>query len=259
MSIHHEPMKCLAKGIQLARSDDVDSLRYACLQLRMAIEHLFYELIPLYKDELPTEVFDQWQPQRILDAVIECNPDATQDLQIAIQAGEIETFLNLGTQTAVTKKMLRAHYQRLGSFLHAPQYGKPLQFDKLRSAVDEAAKDLERFRSDRIMGNIAAYIAFHCERCNHPFKRRSQAIPENKRVRCLNGKCAALHRLELNADGSFQVELATRGFRCMHCDAENTIDEPDCRHGHRVDCISCGKTHEVSEIVTIRLLDPAAS
>lgn len=45
----------------------------------MGIEWLFYELIPLYRDELRDDITGRWRPQEIIDALFECDPSADQD------------------------------------------------------------------------------------------------------------------------------------------------------------------------------------
>jgi DNA-directed RNA polymerase subunit RPC12/RpoP len=239
MSIHAAAMRCLDKAILLAQSADEDSLRYACLQLRMSIEHLFYQLLPSYREELPTDVFDQWQPRQILDAVIDCDPDATEDRQVWIQVTPDKPVTDLGKQTAVTKKLLRDHYHRLGSFMHAPLHGKPLVLDKLRATVADAINAVESYRGDRIIANMGSYIRFPCVRCNHPFKRRASAIPPDMKVRCLNSKCAAIHQLELNPDGSYRFMIPVVQGPCPSCGAEMTLDETDYRAGHEWQCPGC--------------------
>jgi hypothetical protein len=48
--MHDKTISCVAKAEALIAEGDADSVRYACLELRMGIEHLFYDLIPLYAD-----------------------------------------------------------------------------------------------------------------------------------------------------------------------------------------------------------------
>ena len=73
---HAETQSCLQKAESLIEIGDADSFRYASLQLRMGIEYLFYELIPLYRDELPDDILTKWQPKDVLDAVLACDPSA---------------------------------------------------------------------------------------------------------------------------------------------------------------------------------------
>lgn len=71
--------KCVEKAeALLAESYDADSLAFATLHLRMGVEYLFYELRNLYKHELPP-ITSKWQPQRVIEEVLTCDPDAHKD------------------------------------------------------------------------------------------------------------------------------------------------------------------------------------
>jgi len=74
MSIHHNSVKHLEKAKTLAGTGDYDSLRYAALELRYAIECIFYELLPLYQEELPSDIIEKWKLQEIIDVIIDCDP-----------------------------------------------------------------------------------------------------------------------------------------------------------------------------------------
>jgi hypothetical protein len=115
--VHTKTVTCLQKTEALIANPSDDTLRYATLQLRMGIEFLFYELIPLYKEELPDDIATtKWRPNEIIDALLECNPDADQDARIAIipsQSGaEANTPAIVKDAKAPNKRLLR---QRLPS------------------------------------------------------------------------------------------------------------------------------------------------
>ena len=81
MSIHHRAMAHLEKAKALITQDDEDSLRYAALEIRYCIEYLFYELIPLYKEELPDDVMTGkvWKPGDIIAMISEIDPGVFHD------------------------------------------------------------------------------------------------------------------------------------------------------------------------------------
>lgn len=249
-SIHTEAMSCLDKAIQLAASRQPDDLRYACLQLRMSIEHLFYELLPHYKAELPTAVFDTWQPKQILDALIECNPDVTSDASLAIRDAEGKAVLFTGAQTAVSKKLLKENYHRLGAFLHAPMYGKGLILSDLVAAVEKAIRALESYRADGVILNHGKYVEVKCCACGHPYKRKVQTIPEDRRVRCLNSKCNALIRLNV-VGGNIVPELAQVLFTCPACAGSYDVSETECRAGNAFACKLCNAQVIVREVLVL--------
>src|SRR5262245_53469429 len=122
---HALTIACVEKAEKMLRNDDLDSFRYASLQLRMAIEYLFYELVPLYKDELPADILTTtWKPQQILAAILECDPDANKDTRMVFapsgMLGNPDAPHLVLESKAPTKALLSAHWHRLGSYLHAP-------------------------------------------------------------------------------------------------------------------------------------------
>lgn len=66
--------KFLTEAERLAEQGDSSSLRYACLQLRMCIERIFYRLLPLYAEFLPDRVQREWRPKPLMDAIIASDP-----------------------------------------------------------------------------------------------------------------------------------------------------------------------------------------
>jgi hypothetical protein len=68
----------------LITAGDEASLRYAALEIRMAIELMFYKLLSSYKEELPDDLLKHWQPKKIIDALIDCDPDIEHDYSLTI-------------------------------------------------------------------------------------------------------------------------------------------------------------------------------
>src|SRR5687768_15974814 len=83
-SMHENARRALEKAKKLIGAADSDSLRYASLELRTAIEHLFYELMPLYEEELPSDIVREWRPVQIIDALVDCDPLVGQDTRICV-------------------------------------------------------------------------------------------------------------------------------------------------------------------------------
>jgi hypothetical protein len=55
--------------------EDLPSLRYACLELRMSIEALVYDMIRLYYDELSADILAKWTPKAVMTELAESVPD----------------------------------------------------------------------------------------------------------------------------------------------------------------------------------------
>lgn len=123
MSIHHKAMEYLDKSKRLIDSGDDDNLRYAALDIRYCLEHLFYSLIPQYKDELPDDVVEGnvWRPGEIIDMIADINPTVAHDSEIRIglqpAPGVAPTQMYvLGRQSGIGKDLVRKVYHKLGFY-----------------------------------------------------------------------------------------------------------------------------------------------
>ena len=76
MSIHYEAMDHLDKAKALIAAGGDDNLRYAALEMRYCIEHLFYKVVPQYRDELPDDVLsgNVWKPGDIINMIADIDP-----------------------------------------------------------------------------------------------------------------------------------------------------------------------------------------
>mgnify|MGYP001559530754 FL=1 len=59
--LHRDSMIHVTLARKLMTDGDMARLRYATLVIRMAIERLFYRLLPSYREELPDDLLKHWQ------------------------------------------------------------------------------------------------------------------------------------------------------------------------------------------------------
>lgn len=78
-----------------------EQLRYAALELRLAMEALTYDRAQAYRKEPPLDAFAKGQPQKLMDALLEIDRTAgsTYTLRMGEQSapGAPETMETLGT------------------------------------------------------------------------------------------------------------------------------------------------------------------
>ncbi|HUY90517.1 MAG TPA: hypothetical protein VMV10_17400, partial [Pirellulales bacterium] len=120
--IHQNTKLCVDKAEALIEKGDEDRLRYACLELRMAIEHLFYDLLPRYADEVPTDMARRWQPQKVIEVLTDCDPFVQNDCKIAFGSHQSGAAVVLESK-GVSKSLIKSYWHKLGSFLHASMTG----------------------------------------------------------------------------------------------------------------------------------------
>lgn len=92
---HQEALERLDKAEAWLKSDDPDALRYAALDLRMAIEHWFYDIRASYIAWIPEEIVRKWQPHQIMKAILEVDPSALTDKRLAIGAEGTDDYPSL--------------------------------------------------------------------------------------------------------------------------------------------------------------------
>src|SRR5947207_2664742 len=119
-------MKHLDKAKLLLAEGGDDNLRYAALEMRYCIEHLFYKVIPQYKDELPDDVLkgDVWKPGDIVSMIADIDPGVAHDrrLRMGIEVSPgvpAPNMSDMGGQTGLRKDLAKRLWNGLGFYLHA--------------------------------------------------------------------------------------------------------------------------------------------
>lgn len=107
------------------KSGNDSFLKYAALELRMAMEAITYDRAVAFKEEFPEEEYNTWQPKKVMGVLLEIEPTADMDSTISFglqeEYGVPAKEMNLlGTETILNMKTLKCHYDALGSFLHIP-------------------------------------------------------------------------------------------------------------------------------------------
>lgn len=238
--MHRASMACADKAEALIAKGDDDSLRYACLELRMAIEHLFYDMIPSYADEVPNDLIRQWQPKEVIHALLDCDPRVDHDgsLEMADKQGkQIAAFEYHG----VKKRLIGDYWHKLGSYLHAsmteitPDWTKAVPF--LRKAIS-AVRD---YGHERALVKQGEYLRFDCT-CGRTIKRNIEAIKIKPRIVCPDVRCGQIWK-PVDADYK-RVGVVTTWFACGKCEAVNHIEERHKADGKLLACKSCGAKYK---------------
>lgn len=246
---HYETSQCVEKASSLLANDDLDSLRYASLQLRMGIEYLFYELIPLYKDELPDDITTaNWQPQKIFDEILECNPGAGHDGRYAFgpSGTRPEDGGWVGYESkAPNKKLLKDHYHRLGKYLHAPVDMKNPSSEKWKTDLEKAIDCLRQYKLGQVLSNIRPLVEITC-RCGRTIKRNKYGVEASGVMRCPDPGCKIIYDVKFVED-RMDFYVRESSYYCPYCEQRNFF--PTCRavKGSKLECGNCKKGVELQE------------
>ena len=118
--LHHSAAK------RLLQKQEVRYVRYACLELRLAIEALVFELLEVYLSEVSNSVMKKWTPRKIMDELLRATGDVDSSITIHVAvdpAGDDEdedNWMFAGTEYRFTAKWADKAHNALSNFLHIP-------------------------------------------------------------------------------------------------------------------------------------------
>jgi hypothetical protein len=209
----------------------------------MGIEHLFYELIPLYREELGDDILTaNWQPQRIFDEILECNPDADKDARYIFGPSgtqpDGEGWIGVDSK-APSKKLLKDHYHRLGRYLHTPIDRVYPPLDKWRNDLEKAASCLRNFAIGQVLCNVRPLVEIQCE-CGRTIKRNKYGVKASGVMRCPDPKCKTIYDVAL-VDDKIEHKRREMGYICPYCEAENHVSTSLVVDGAKFSCGYCKK------------------
>ena len=232
MSIYRtECRKSLKRARSILDDGSDEELRYAVLELRMAMEALTYDRIKAYKDEIPPDEYATWQPIKILDLLLEIDPTADKEVTISVGIEEEygktpEKMETLGTDQPLSLSMLKKHYNALGSYLHIPTIKQFLEGNvhiplKIRERCEQIAGLIENSLNSGVFNvTLGDHAQTDCKRCGKSIRKRIPPGTTEKSVVCLN--CSAPYTLKDVGKGKVQW-IPTQDE--VHCPTEDCKGE----------------------------------
>jgi hypothetical protein len=229
------------------------NIRYAALEIRMALECFVYKIANQYETELPHEKLNTWQPRKLLKLIIEYDPAADQDRCMHMGTGEFdqngeEEFIDLGTERRVSLSEIKRHYDALGSLLHTQRSSDNTHEIELRRRkhCDDALAIVERVLTSKIF-DIDQKIATHskCLRCEMPVVQRVAAmkVGEIRLAECI--KCHAQYDVEMRSENAFRWSDRRRDIPCLECQTPNKFWPDEIHPSAHLKCAACGAKAEV--------------
>lgn len=245
---------------EFAAMDEGRGLRAACLELRMAIEALAYDLLQTYNAEVGETAMDKWQPRRVIDELLYVDPNADKTSHIAFGVEEeygkpAKEMRSLGTDNRFTVKWANKAHHSLGSYLHEPtiaqhKSGKAGQDQKIKKKVEEVLAELEPILASPIWGsNFGVFVTFDCA-CGFKLKRKQEFFDKGKELSCAN--CGRFFEYE-KTDENWHIQPSTMSFDCpgQDCDERRTIERHEAKLGFETACEKCGETLVVGSHLTV--------
>lgn len=247
--LHRDSMNHVNLARKLITTGDEVSLRYAALEIRIAIERLFYKLLPAYREELPDDLLKRWQPKQIIDALIDCDPDIERDFTLIMAeerpGGGHGPASIVGKYKAVNRKLLQQYYHKIGSYLHAPLDDKPRDPAKILSFLNAAATRIEEYcRKTTVISNIATFHTVQCV-CGRTIKRNARAVQIKPYIRCPNNQCRAVFDLLENDENKAEWKLRETEFVCPQCETSTFFGHHLIDSGVSFTCVGCHQKYIV--------------
>jgi hypothetical protein len=225
----------LQRAQALITAGDTVSLQYAALELRLALEKLSYRKLSTRLDSVPYEDLRKWQPKRVIETLSELvDPDIDKNASFRFSpedaAGNPTTSHYLGEVRGVNEKDVGAHWQKLGSILHAkmpkvksesvPEFSLPIDPEVFLQGVLDYIRDLT---SPRFDAHFANSVTFECVRCDKKIVRTEKALKEGDLVTCQDPSCGAIHvTSKVGSEFTFQLHQIT--IKCTNCDETGHVD-----------------------------------
>lgn len=240
----------LERAKELILSGEEHSLRYACLELRFCLELVAYRQLKQYGEVIPGNIIGIWKADQIIKLLASFDPlsDAQGEISVGIPnaSGELpDQWISIGNTRPISWRKFRTFYNKLGSYLHAPESkqegveGKPLK----RKSLADIVSSLEIVAQSTIILATKNIIHAQCECGNILYVGESEFNDDNP-VQCGNTKCNSLF-IKQTAESGEKVLSPMQAiiFKCI-CEAKIPV-VPE-RVWAPIRCPNCQITYRIN-------------
>lgn len=250
MDYRNNAQKSLKRADEKLNAGNSEDLKYAALELRMAMEALTYDRALAYKDEFPPKEYETWQPRKVMSVLLEIEPDADQNCFIAAGVEKeygtpAPAMTPLGWDKALSMNVLRKHYDALGSYLHVQsmkqvRVGKVLNVDKIHSRCKEISNLIRNVLSSPIFNiTLGCITTLHCFECKRPIHKRIPDRQDEVQVECFG--CSASYTIIDMKNGKVEWRPNYHNVKCANneCKYKAELWKHDLAIGKRWTCPEC--------------------
>ncbi len=237
-----------ARNELVAKSDQ--RLKYAALELRMAMEALTYDRALAYEEEFPPEEYETWQPRKVMQVLLEIDPAADKDCSLAVGREDTRgvpalSMQSLGSEKVLNMSMIRKHYDALGSFLHTPTIKQsrsrlPVDFAAIRARCETIATFIDQVLASPIFNiTLGSFSSIECSECGKTIRKRMP--PGQKEVHAECYECKADYVITDDGDGKPLWKPQGHDVKCANPDCTKTIFiwQHEVRAGLGWKCTAC--------------------
>ena len=252
MNYRNDARKHLKRFEEEFGSGDNDRLKYAALELRMAMEALTYDRALAYKDEFPPNEYETWQPRKLMAVLLDVNPMADQDssLRLGVEeeyGGPASAMKLLGSEKVLNVATLKEHYNALGSYLHVQSMkqvraGKLLDFDKMRSRCATIAEFVREALSSSVFNiTLGSFATLPCMERGQPIRKRLPHGQSEARAECYEYECDAAYTLVDKGNGQVEWKPHQQEVECGNngCERKTSVWRREIEIGESWICLDC--------------------
>lgn len=256
INFRQQARDALFRANEELKSKTQERLKYAALELRMAMESLTYDRAQTYKNEIPPDEYKTWQPRKLLLLLLEIDPNADKGSGLSYGVEEkagtaAEKMTGLGFEKVLNVATIKKHYDALGAFLHVPtlkQIDEDIipDLEKLRIRCLQIAHEVEITLASPIWNiNFGSFSDILCSRCNNPIRKRLVTGTTTTKATCF--KCNASYDLSKDIGGKVTWKPQQQEVTCQEdgCSKIFVIWNCDIKPESNVSCPHCSTMHYI--------------
>ena len=218
----------------LLEEDTDQSVTYAALEARLALEKVCYDPLRQRHDYISHADLKAWTPRHVVKRIMEeVDKDIGQTMTLSMSKTpyredvkpEYEDYVEIGTEIGFKPQHISRMWQALSNLaLHVrvPEH-KNDQISAygnkaiIRAKVFEVVEELERLaKGTMTFSGFGKEVSFVCT-CSQKNRRRSDLLKPEQLVSCYNENCTLGYKVSIENDGSFIFELDSVEFPCAVC------------------------------------------
>ena len=251
-----EARKALSRARTELGSGDDDRLKYAALEMRLAMEALTYDRVHAYRDEMPPQEYEAWQPKKVMQLLIDIDPNADKNSSLAFgieeQYGKPANEMKmLGSQHVLNLATLKKHYDALGSYLHMPTLGQlkdggQPDLGKLRDQCNEIVGVIEHALTSPVFNiRMGQFATIDCAQCGKVISRCLPFGEEEVEAKCF--ECGAEYLVRNAGEGKNLWEPLGQQIKCPEetCNENIWVWQDKVKVWTSLTCNGCGQAFEL--------------
>ena len=251
-----EARKALSKARTEMGSGDDDRLKYAALELRFAMEALTYDRLHAYRDEMPPQEYETWQPRKVMQLLIDIDPNADKNSSLAFGIEEqydkpSNEMKMLGSEQVLNLATIKKHYDALGSYLHMPTLGQLKDrghpdLGTFHDRCNEIADAVDKALASPVFNTtVEKFASIGCAQCGEVIRRRQPFGEEEVEAECF--ECGAAYVVRNAGEGKSLWEPLGQQIKCPEetCNENIWVWQDKFKAWTSLTCSGCGQAFEL--------------